>query len=254
MKNIEQAIQFAKILVQVSSRPIIRYYRRELVVVNKADASPVTIADRQAEEEMRRLIMRQYPEDGIIGEEFGHYQPDADYQWVLDPIDGTRSFISGVPLFGTLIALTYRKKPILGLMNLPILKELLIGTPQQTTLNDKIVMMRERTRLSDAVLLATDHLHIRKYQNAKNFEDLITQVNFYRTWGDCFGYYLLASGFADIMVDAITAPWDSLAIIPIIQGAGGIVTDYKGNDPVGGTSLVAAHPSLHQRVIEILNA
>lgn len=254
MKNIEQAIQFAKILVQVSSRPIICYYRRELVVENKADASPVTIADRQAEEEMRRLIMRQYPEDGIIGEEFGHHQPDADYQWVLDPIDGTRSFISGVPLFGTLIALTYRKKPILGLMNLPILKELLIGTPQQTTLNDKKVMMRERTRLSDAVLLATDHLHIRKYQNAKNFEDLITQVNFYRTWGDCFGYYLLASGFADIMVDAITAPWDSLAIIPIIQGAGGIVTDYKGNDPVGGTSLVAAHPSLHQQVIEILNA
>lgn len=253
MKDLDQAIQFAKILVHVSSRSIMRYYRHRVVVENKSDNSPVTIADRQAEEEMRRLIMKQYPEDGIIGEELGIYQPEADYQWVLDPIDGTRSFISGVPLFGTLIALTHRKKPILGVMHLPVLKELLIGTTQYTTLNEKKVTIRECSRLSDAVLLATDHLHIRKYQNGKNFENLITQVNFYRTWGDCFGYYLFASGFADIMVDAITAPWDSLAIIPIIQGAGGRISDYQGNDAVGGTSLIAAHPSLHAQVIALLN-
>ncbi|NWG75800.1 MAG: histidinol-phosphatase [Rubrivivax sp.] len=254
MKDLDQAIQFAKILVHVSSRPIMRHYRREFVIEKKADDSPVTIADRQAEEEMRRLIMKQYPKDGIIGEELGAYQPEADYQWVLDPIDGTKSFISGVPLFGTLIALTYRRKPILGVMHLPILKELLIGTPQQTVLNNKKVKMRECSRLSEAILLVTDHLHISQYQNGKNFDKLIKMVNFYRTWGDCFGYYLLASGFADIMLDAITAPWDSLAIIPIIQGAGGRITDYQGNEPVGGTSLIAAHPSWHQQVIEILNA
>lgn len=253
MRDLDEVIQFAKILAHVSGKQILRYYRKNFQVETKADHSPVTIADRQAEEEMRQLIMKHYPSDGIIGEEYGNHQPEANYQWVLDPIDGTKSFIGGVPLFGTLIALLYKRKPLLGVMHLPVLKELIIGTPKQTLLNNKIVQMRDCSQLSDAVLLATDHIHITQFQDGSKFEQLIKKVKFYRTWGDCFGYYLLASGFADIMVDPVMSPWDSLAIIPIIEGAGGKISDYQGNDPVNGNSLIAACPTLHQQVLSILN-
>jgi histidinol phosphatase-like enzyme (inositol monophosphatase family) len=253
MRDPDEVIKFIKKLLTVSGKIITSHYRKKLRVEDKSDHTPVTIADKNAEAALRRLIRKQYPKDGILGEEFGHFQSEADYQWVLDPVDGTKTFISGVPLFGTLIALLYKGKPLVGVMHLPILKEQLIGTPRQTLLNNKKVKMRKCTELSEAILLATDHLQIAQFHDGKKFEQLVKRVKFYRTWGDCFGYYLLASGFADIMVDALMNPWDSLAIIPIIQGAGGIVSDYQGNDPVRGNSMIAAHPSMHEQIISLLN-
>ena len=253
MRDTDEVIKFSKALLTISSKVILSHYRQELEVESKSDLSPVTIADKNAEEKMRSFIMKNYPKDGILGEEHGWYQPEADYQWILDPIDGTKTFISGVPLFGTLIALLFKQQPKVGVMNLPILNETLVGDSYKTLLNDRKVSMRKGRDLKKATLLTTDPSQIEQFQDGEKFSQLIRKVNLYRTWGDCFGYYLLASGFADIMVDPIMHPWDSMAIIPIVKGAGGIVTDYQGNDPVMGKSLVAASPDLHSQVISILN-
>ncbi len=243
---------FARHLAEVSGDIIRGYFRTPINVDEKDDASPVTVADKNAEELMRHEIMRQYPEHGILGEEFGLHNPDSPYQWVLDPIDGTKSFICGAVTFGTLIALLKDGQPILGVINQPILNEFLIGDGKSAELNGKKVKVRQTKALDDSVLLTTDHLNIRKYQNIDKFDDLVSKVKLYRNWGDCYGYYLVATGFADIMIDPIMSKWDKMALIPIIKGAGGIITDYYGGDPVEGESTIAAVPAVHPKVIEML--
>ncbi len=246
--------KFMKLLIQKSNSIIRKYFQSQITVEIKSDQTPVTIADKKVEEMMRELIMQHYPGHGILGEEFGNYQPEASYQWILDPIDGTKSFIHGMPTFGTLIALMKDNHPLIGTINLPILDKLLIGDNTKTELNGKMVSFRECSDLSSAVLLTTDHLHIEHYRNITHFEKLMKQVKLYRTWGDCFGYYLLATGYADIMVDPIMSVWDTMALIPVIKGAGGNITDYYGKDPVRGNSIVAANNQLHSQVISILNS
>lgn len=245
---------FSRYLADESARIIKSYFRKTISIDTKADASPVTIADMKSEEIMRELIMKYYPEHGILGEEFGTVNEDAEYKWILDPIDGTKSFICGTVTFGTLIALLKNGEPILGVINQPILQEFLIGDNTSAELNGNQIRMRECGDLSNAVLLTTDHLNIEKYQDINSFNQLIHQIKLYRNWGDCFGYYLLATGYADIMIDPIMSIWDSMAIIPVIRGAGGIITDYHGNDPVRGNSIIASNIELHNEVIRILNS
>jgi len=222
-------------------------------VESKPDFSPVTIADKLAEEKMREIIVKEFPSHGIIGEEFGSDNSDAEYVWVIDPIDGTKSFISGALGFGTLIALLKNGRPIIGVINHPILNELLVGDNQICLLNEKKVNIRNCSSINQATLLTTDHLNIGKYQNQNKFDELTRKVKLYRNWGDCYGYYLMATGFADIMVDPIMSVWDSMSLIPIINGAGGIITDYQGNDPVVGSSIVASNKEIHSEVIKLLN-
>ena len=253
MNKLREFTDFIALLAEESARIILQYYRREIFISTKSDDSPVTIADKMAEEKMRELIIKQFPDHGILGEEFGSYKPDAEYQWILDPIDGTRSFICGTPLFGTLIALLQDGKPILGVMNFPVLGQFFLGDNSQTLLNNKVVQMRRIRHLNEAVLLTTDIQNISKYPDITRFQNLMEQVQLFRTWGDCFGYSLLAAGFADIMVDPVMSAWDIMALIPIIKGACGEITDYQGKDPLKGSSIVAASPVLHQQIIKILN-
>jgi len=253
MNDLLEFKMFAEHLAEISGAVIRKYFRTGVSVESKKDASPVTIADREAEELMRESIMRNYPGHGILGEEFGSINQDAEHQWILDPIDGTKSFICGAVTFGTLIALVKNNQPILGVINQPILNEFLIGDNFEANLNGQKVMVRNCNSLSDAVLLTTDHFNIGKYQDQQNFDSLAKKVKLYRHWGDCYGYYLLATGFADIMIDPIMSPWDSMALIPVIKGAGGSITDYQGNNPVKGNSIVAAVSSIHNEVISILN-
>lgn len=244
---------FCKLLADKSAEIIRQNFRKSIEVEQKSDLSPVTIADKQSEEIMRDIIHKEFPNHGIIGEEFGEEKPEADFVWILDPIDGTKSFICGALSFGTLIALTYKNQPVLGVINHPILNEFLIGDNKICLLNDVQVKVREKNNLSEAVLLTTDHLNIKKYQNSEKFERLINSVWLYRNWGDCYGYYLLATGFADIMIDPIMSVWDTMALLPIVNGAGGIITDYHGHDATKGNSIIAATPKLHSKVIELLN-
>lgn len=253
MNELNDFKSFAKILADESGAIIKKYFRTELNVDSKADDSPVTIADKKAEEIMRELIMKEFPAHGILGEEFGIHNKDAEYQWVLDPIDGTKSFICGALSFGTLIALTKKGEPVLGVINHPVLNEFLIGDNVTTLLNGNKVNLRGCDNISEAVLLTTDQKNIGEFQDKDKFDKLVNAVKLYRMWGDCYGYYLVATGFADIMIDAIMSPWDSMALIPVIKGAGGIITDYQGGDPVKGESIIAAPAGIHSEVIKILN-
>jgi len=251
--NLQDLTPFLHLLSNESANIIKRYFRTSVSVESKPDFSPVTIADKLAEEKMREIIAKEFPSHGIIGEEFGNNNSDAEYVWVIDPIDGTKSFISGALSFGTLIALLKNGRPIIGVINHPILNELLIGDNQICLLNEKKVKIRDCFLINQATLLTTDHLNIGAYQNQNKFDELTEKVKLYRNWGDCYGYYLMATGFADIMIDPIMSVWDSMSLIPIINGAGGIITDYQGNDPVVGSSIVASNKEIHSEVIKLLN-
>lgn len=232
-------------------RPL--FLNPEVSVETKSDDTPVTIADRGAEELMRRMIRERFPDHGIIGEEFGNERADAEWIWVLDPVDGTRSFAAGCPLFGTLIALKRAGQPVLGCIHQPVLGQLCIGDGTATTINGRPARMRQCERIEDALLLGSDPFNPGKYQDGAAFERLARRAQLYRTWGDCYGYLLIAGGWADIMTDAIMNPWDIQALIPVVRGAGGVITDWQGNDPVDADSIVAAGSPIHAQVIATLN-
>lgn len=244
---------FAKTLADASGDIIRQYFRSGIGVDDKADGSPVTIADRKAEETMRELIMREFPEHGIQGEEFGLHQPDAEYKWVLDPIDGTKNFITGSFLFGTLIALLHKGKPILGVINHPITHQFLLGAEGVTSLNGRLVKVRGCNRVEDATILSSGHYYVEQYADMRAYEAFTRRAKLYYTWGDCHGYYLLATGYADVMLDPIMSPWDLLALIPIIEGAGGKITDWHGGDAAIGTSIIATSGTIHSEVVRALN-
>lgn len=249
----KELMDFSHHLAQISGKIIKQYFRTNVIVNSKADLSPVTIADKKSEELMREEILKHFPDHGIIGEEFGSHNTDAEYVWVLDPIDGTKSFICGAFSFGTLIGLLKNNQPILGVINQPILNEFMIGDNSITTFNGEPVSVRNCNKIEDAVLITCDHFNIGKFQNQQKFDALAKSVKLYRHWGDCYGYLLLAAGFIDIVIDPIMSVWDIMALIPIIKGSGGIITDYYGDDAVKGNSIVAASSGIHSEIIKALN-
>jgi myo-inositol-1(or 4)-monophosphatase len=254
--NHKPLVAFIRELAEASSRVILPFYgSREMGLELKSDDSPVTLADRGAEQVMREMIARRFPDHGIVGEEFGTERGDAEFVWVLDPVDGTKSFVLGVPLFGTLIGLLHEGRPLLGCIHQPVLRQLMIGDGKVTTLNDRPVRVRPCARLSEASLLTTDPLHPAKYQNGSGFEALSRSVRLYRGFGDCYGYLLLSSGWVDVMVDPIVNPWDLLPLVPILEGAGAALTDWQGRpaNHAGATSAIACAPELHAEVLRLLN-
>jgi myo-inositol-1(or 4)-monophosphatase len=245
---------FARTLADASAGIIKQYFRTGVGIDNKSDGSPVTIADRKSEEIMREMIQREFPDHGIIGEEFGEYQIDAEYVWVLDPIDGTKSFITGTPLFGTLIGLLHHREPILGVINHSVLNQFLIGTNGETRLNGEKVRVRPCQSIEQATVLASEHYHIEKYGSLSAYESLVRRAKLYRTWGDCYGYTLVATGYADVMLDPIMNLWDLAALIPVIEGAGGKITDWRGGNPMTGLSTIATAGTIHDEVVRTLNS
>ena len=245
-------VDFSGELARASGEIIMRYFRAGVAVETKADESPVTIADRQAEETMREMIMKAYPEHGIIGEEFGNHNEGAEYQWVLDPIDGTKSFISGTFLFGTLIGLMKGGQPIVGAIHHPATSHLLIGDGKETRLNGERARVSAARSLREAVLLYTDFIDVGKYQNGIAFQQLMGMTRLNRTWGDCHGYFLVATGYADVMLDPIMHLWDIVALIPVIEGAGGKITAWNGGPPLTGGGIIASNGPLHSQVLRVL--
>ncbi len=247
-------VDFSKELARASGDIIMRYFRSGVVVETKADASPVTIADREAEEIMREMIMKEFPDHGIIGEEFGNHNDGAEYQWVLDPIDGTKSFVSGTFLFGTLIGLMKGGQPIVGTINHPVTSHMLIGSGNETRLNDDLVRVSGKRSLREAVLCYSDFIDVGKYQNGIAFQQLLGMTRYNRTWGDCHGYFLVATGYADVMLDPIMHLWDIVALIPVIEGAGGKITSWNGGPPLSGKGIIASNGPLHSQVLRVLTA
>lgn len=232
-------------------RPLFR--QPGVMVETKADASPVTIADRGAEELIRERIAKRFPDHGIIGEEFGAEREIAEFVWVLDPVDGTHAFVTGVPLWGTLIALLHQGQPVLGCIHQPVLDQLMLGDGRETLLNGRAVRCRPTRRLADATLLTSDPLSPARFQPRSRYDELQSRVRLVRTWADCYGYLLVASGWADICVDPIMNPWDIAAVVPIIRGAGGTITDWRGGPPYPAQSTIASTTAeLHAAVLETL--
>jgi histidinol phosphatase-like enzyme (inositol monophosphatase family) len=247
-------IEFARELAEASGEVVSRYFRTSMLVGEKSDLTPVTVADRQAEQVMRQLILFRYPDHDILGEEFEPVNHGAEFQWVLDPIDGTKTFVAGTVLFGTLIALLKNGRPILGVINNPITDQILIGDGHQTWLNGIVVHVRDCPSIEAATLLTTSHWSVGKNRDGKAFEALSKRTKIYRTWGDCYGYFLVATGYADIMIDPTMHIWDVAPLIPIIEGAGGVITDYFGNDPMSAEGAVATAGPIHAEVIRALNS
>jgi inositol-phosphate phosphatase / L-galactose 1-phosphate phosphatase / histidinol-phosphatase len=232
------------------------YFRQPLAVDDKPDMTPVTAADRAAEQAMRELIETRFPDHGIIGEEFGRIREDAELVWVLDPIDGTKSFISGVPLFGTLIALTRAGQPILGVIDQPISRERWVGAAgRPTTLNGATIGCRSCPGIAATTLFATTPDMFRG-PDAAAFARVSAAVKLTRFGADCYAHGLLAAGFVDLVVEASLKPYDFCAAVPIVKGAGGIATDWRGSElglASDGRVLFAGDRRAHDAALALLN-
>lgn len=244
------------------ARTIIRpLFRSRVDIEHKSDLSPVTAADRRTEAALRRMIAEHYPEHGVIGEEYGTDRGDAEFVWVLDPVDGTMRFITGNPLFGTLIALVQNGRPILGVIDIAMLDERWVGAAGRPTLfrnssGDTEARVRPCEGLSAATLTATSP-HMFEGAASQAFERVRGGAKIFFYGGECYSYALLASGFLDVVIEADMGIHDYLAMVPVIEGAGGVLSDWQGA-PLGlqsGDRLVASgDPRVHDETLALLGS
>ena len=253
--------QFVNELATQSGQAILPFFRSGFAIRDKSDGGifdPVTEADRAGEAAMRQLIRRTFPTHGIIGEEFGDEQTDAEYIWVLDPIDGTKAFMAGLPLWGTLIGLTRNRVPAYGLMHQPFTGERFDGDGGSASYRgpqgERKLMTRRCRSLGDAIISTTSPRLFNDGDLAA-YERVEREAKLARYGCDCYAYCMLAAGHIDIVVEAGLKPHDIVALIPIIEGAGGVVTTWDGGSAAGGGSIVAAGDRrLHEAVLGLLDA
>jgi myo-inositol-1(or 4)-monophosphatase len=235
------------------------YFRSPLAVENKADRGfdPVTAADRGIEQVLRRAIQEKYPGHGIVAEEQDDHPAQSAYTWFIDPIDGTRSFMMGSPLWGTLIGLTLDGRPLFGLLCQPVLEEIFFGTPGGSWLikAERRERLRSRRceRLAEASLACTHPDLFKKEAERRAFERLTGRCLLHRYGGDCYNYAMLAAGFVDLVVESGLKPFDIVPLIPVLEGAGCVVSDWTGRAPLqGGAVIAAATPELHVAALHVL--
>ena len=255
------AIDFAAFVDQlatVAGEAILPFFRTTLSVESKSPDKfdPVTAADRSAEAAMRTLIRKHFPDHGIIGEEFGNDRVDAEYVWVLDPIDGTKSFICGMPAWGTLIALTRAGEPVYGMMHQPFTRERFTGdgglSRYRGPSGERLLHTRRCAELGDATLMTTSPL-LMSEADRRSFGKVEAAVRLSRYGGDCYAYCMLAAGHVDLVIETELKPYDILPLMPIILGAGGIVTSWDGGSPKAGGRIVAAGDKrVHQAALALL--
>lgn len=257
-QDLAETLAFAHELANASAKITLSYFRHPLDIDNKDDGGrfdPVTRADREAEELIRDMIRARFPDDGIIGEEHGEESPTGQRFWVIDPIDGTRAYIAGLPLWGTLIALNDGVRPILGLIDHPATGERFVGAPDGAFLKCKKLAVRPCAALRDATLSTTDPDLFAPGAEIAAFRQVSEKVRLRRYGYDCYAYAMLAAGFIDIVVEAGLKTFDVQALIPVIEGAGGIITDWQGGPAGdGGQILAAGDRRVHQEALSILSS
>ncbi len=253
--EINHLAAFAEELADAARQVSLEYFRTSISTELKADSSPVTVADRETELLLRDRIYSVFPDHGILGEEFGHINAGSEYLWVLDPIDGTKSFITGKPLFGTLIGLLYRDEAIIGVCDMPALRERWVGKYKcQTTFNGRPTNVRQCTSLQKAWLYATSPQMFTE-NNFPKFEALRRFIQNAVYGAECQAYGLLSSGWVDIVCEDTMNPYDYVALVPIVTGAGGVMTDWSGRSLAlegDGTVLAVGDPRLQSQILEIL--
>jgi histidinol phosphatase-like enzyme (inositol monophosphatase family) len=247
---------FAAELADAAGKAILPYFRTRMQVEDKGGQrfDPVTLADRAAEREMREMIGRRFPEHGIHGEEEGRAPGRSPITWVLDPIDGTRAFITGLPQWGTLIALNDGERPRIGIMNQPFTGERFLGMPSGAWLNGKPVQVSPCPSLAQARISCTSPQIFTEPKQLEAFNRVADRVRLVRYGGDCYAYCMVACGHIDAVIEAGLKPYDIQALMPIIESAGGIVTTWDGADPQhGGTIVACGDKRLHAEILRYLD-
>ena len=240
-------------LARLTGEIALSHYRTHLDIETKGDGSPVTLADRAAETAAREWLRRYFPADGILGEEFGAERPTALRRWIIDPIDGTKSFVRGAPLWGSLVALCEGDVVLAGAASFPAVGEWIAAAPQQGCWwNGSRCAVSAVDALGGATVLTTDDRFLERPDRRAGWERVSAAASVSRTWGDCFGYLLVATGRAEAMVDPILAPWDAAALQPIIAEAGGVFTDWSGDVTAFGGSAVATNALLASDIRTLL--
>ena len=243
--NARVLLQAVTDVARLTGATALPYFRTTLVAEAKSDGSPVTIADRKAERIGRDWIARRFPGDGILGEEFGQERPDATRQWIIDPIDGTKSFIRGVPLWGSLVAVVDGDEVIAGAASFPALDEFIVAAiGEGAWWNDARCRVSTVAELADSTITTTDERFLEHPERGVRWRALATRVGVARSWGDCFGYLMVATGRAEAMVDPVLSAWDAAPFLPIVAEAGGVFTDWRGRATVRGGSAIATNRAL----------
>lgn len=242
-------LDFAVEVAWRAGRITLAHYQTGIAADLKADDSPVTRADRDAERLVRELIEARFPHDGLLGEELGEERPGADRRWIVDPIDGTRTFVRGVPFYGVLLALEEEGEAVLGVMHFPALDETVSAARGLGCWwNGRRALVSQTTSLGSAFVATTDAENIYHCGRGRGWDILRARVAGWRTWGDCYGYALVATGRVDAMLDPQMSIWDAAALLPIIEEAGGVFTDWHGAPGHRGDSAVATNAALARDV------
>ena len=240
-------------LAEYAAAVAMRHYRVDIAVETKGDGSPVTIADRGAELAARQWLQQRFPDDGIVGEEFPDTNPGAKRKWIIDPIDGTKAFVRGVPLWGTLVACCEGETVLAGAACYPAVSELVMAGPGEGCWwNGSRAAVSNVSVLNQATALTTDQRFLERPDRGERWRTLTARAGVVRTWGDCYGYLLVATGRAEIMVDDVMNPWDAAALQPIIEEAGGVFTSWRNIRSAFDGDVIATNAALSGRVRDAL--
>ena len=254
MKTV-QFIEFANELADTARDIALRYFRQTIEIEKKADNTPVSIADKLIEQTIREAINQVYPLHGILGEEFKQQPSMSEYLWVIDPIDGTKSFVCGHPTYGCLIALLKNGKPVMGIIEMPALNERWVGAIDlQSQFNGLKISSNQTNQITDSVIACTG-IDFFNENELPVFDHLSRQAKFRLFGGDCYNYGLLSSGYIDVVMESDLKPFDFMALVPVIESAGGMVTDWQGNPlnlKSSGQILATANMTLHQQCLSII--
>jgi histidinol-phosphatase len=229
------------------------HFQTVLAVEWKGDNSPVTAADRGSEQLLRRLIEERFPDHAIIGEEFGETDRDSTYRWIIDPIDGTRSFVRGVPLYGVLIGLEIAGEAVLGVVHFPALREMVAAARGEgCRWNGRRARVSTVESLSQALILYTDAAEFARQRRARTWERLQAATHTQRSWGDCYGHCLVATGRAEVMLDPVLSVWDAAPLLPILEEAGGTFTDWTGAPTIHGANGMSTNGRVLPALLELM--
>ncbi len=250
-----ELLEFAVELARGAGDITLKYFRKQPETTTKSDGSYVTLADREAETYLRRQIAERYPDDGIVGEEEGESQGRSGSRWIVDPIDGTFAFVHGIPFYGVLIGLEIDGELSVGVVNIPALGEIVSAAKGLGCFfNGERTRVSNIARLEDALLLCTDFTSCARYGFGRAAELMQARAKASRTWGDCYGYVLVATGRADVMLDPVMNLWDCAALLPIMEEAGGTFTDWRGVRTAAGNNSIATNGLLFDEVMGLVSA
>ena len=248
-----ELLEFAVDIARGAGEITLKYFRQDPETSKKADGSFVTIADREAEKFLRQRILERFPDDTVLGEEEGESKGNSGRRWVVDPIDGTFAFVHGVPFYGVLIGVEVDDEPTVGVVNIPALDEIVYGAKGRGAfLNGKPARVSGETGLEESLVLCTEFSACERYGFGAAAAELQRRAKATRTWGDCYGYVLVATGRAEVMLDPVMNLWDCAALLPIIEEAGGTFTDWRGVRTISGGNSVATNGLLFDEVMMIV--